>query len=78
MKTIFKYNLKDFLPTKAISARTVAGGHETNAGELTLAGTGLRDDKNKSEIFVDRRKCLSERHPFMGQENKVCLKRKDK
>ncbi len=40
MKTIFKYNLKDYLPTKAISARTVAGGHKTNAGELTLAGTG--------------------------------------
>ncbi len=40
MKTIFKYNLKDYLPTKAIPARTVAGGHKTNAGELTLAGTG--------------------------------------
>ncbi len=40
MKTIFKYNLKDYLPIKAIPARTVAGGHKTNAGELTLAGTG--------------------------------------
>ena len=36
MKTIFKYNLKDYLPTKAIPAWTVAGGHKTNAGELTL------------------------------------------
>ena len=39
MKTIFKYNLKDYLPTKAIPAGTVAGGHKTNAGELTVAGT---------------------------------------